>query len=263
MASFYAKFYTKMAISQTNKKSSSLIFGARAVIETIQAGQTIEKVFLQRRHASTQAKELQALLQQYSIPFGYVPIEKLNRLTRGNHQGVAAIVSPIAFPSLEMLVPTIFEQGRSPLLIVLDGVTDVHNVGAIARTAICMGVDALVVPIYGSASISGAAMKTSAGALATLPVCRVPNLTTALHYLQASGLTLVACDADASQSPQEIDFNLPTALVFGAEGTGIAPTHLNLATHRVSIPMRGPIASLNVSVAAGIVLYEAFRQRDT
>lgn len=251
-----------MTESRTKKRPSGLIFGTRAVVETLRSGQTIEKVFLQRRLAAPQTTELQTLLRHHNVPFGFVPVEKLNRLTRGNHQGVAALLSPIAFPTLENLVPTLFEQGKAPLLLVLDGLTDVHNVGAIARTAVCLGADGLVVPHSGSASLSGAAMKTSAGALATLPVCRVANTATALRYLQGSGLALVACDAQASQPLQEIDLSLPTALIFGSENQGIAPNHLRLATHRVHIPMLGPIASLNVSVAAGIALYETFRQRN-
>ncbi|AXI24592.1 group 3 [Cardinium endosymbiont of Sogatella furcifera] len=237
------------------------IFGCRAIIEIIRAGQTIDKVFFQNKLKTACVKELYNLVRQHEIPFSYVPIEKLARMVRGNHQGVVAILSPIVFTPLDGLVQATFEKGKAPLIVVLDGVTDVHNVGAIARTALCMGVDALVLPTQGSAALTGAAMKTSAGALATLPICRVADLSKALRYLQASGLTLLACHAQAAQLLYKVDLTLPTALLLGGEGSGIAAKHLSIATHHICIPMQGPIASFNVSVAAGIMLYEVFRQR--
>ncbi len=247
------------------KKASSaplsLVFGCRAVIETIHAGRTIEKVFFQKKNKLAQVKTLYDLVRKHEIPFSYVPIEKLDRMARGNHQGVVATLSPIVFTPLDIVVQTTFEQGKSPLIVVLDGVTDVHNIGAIARTALCMGVDALVLPTQGSAALGGMAMKTSVGALATLPICRVADLSKAIRYLQESGLTILACHADAEQLLYKIDLKLPIALILGGEGTGIALKHLRLASHSICIPMQGPIASFNVSVAAGIILYEVFRQR--
>lgn len=239
----------------------SLIFGYRAVMETILAGRAIEKVFLQKRLRTPLAGELLGLMRAHGVPFSYVPIEKLKRLAYGNHQGVVAVLSPIAFSLLEVVVQTTFEKGKVPLIVVLDGVTDVHNLGAIARTAVCMGVDALVLPTQGSASLAGAAMKTSAGALATLAVCRVASLSVALQYLHESGLTILACYENATQALYEADFKLPTALILGGEASGITAKYLRFATNHIGIPMQGPITSLNVSVAAGIILYEAFRQR--
>jgi len=240
--------------------SLNLIFGCRAVIETIRAGQTIEKVFFQKNKIAP-AKDLYNLVCKYEIPFSYVPIQKLERMTRGNHQGVVAVLSPIGFTPLDQVVQAAFEKGKAPLIVVLDGVTDVHNIGAIARTALCMGVDGLVLPTRGSAMLTGAAMKTSAGALATLPICRVTDLRKGLHYLQESGLNILACDAQAKKALHTVDCKLPIALILGGEEIGIAVKHLSLATHHICIPMQGPIASFNVSVAAGIILYEVFRQR--
>ena len=239
----------------------SFIFGSRAVIETIRAGQAIEKVFFQKKIKTALSKTLYSLVRTHEIPFSYVPVEKLDRMARGNHQGVVAIVSPIVFTPLDLVVQATFEKGKAPLIVVLDGVTDVHNIGAIARTALCMGVDALVLPTQGSAALAGAAMKTSAGALATLPICRVADLNKALAYLQESGLTILACHAEAAQLVYKVDLKLPIALILGGEDTGIAAKHLKRATDHICIPMQGPIASFNVSVAAGIILYEVFRQR--
>lgn len=239
----------------------SLIFGARAVIETIRSGRTIEKVFLQQKTYTTLLRELYNLVRKHEVPFSYVPVEKLDRMAHGNHQGVVAILSSIVFAPLDLVVQTTFEQGKIPMLVVLDGVTDVHNIGAIARTALCMGVDALVVPTQGSGALDGAAMKISAGALATLPVCRVADLSKALRYLEESGLTIVACHAEAERSLHTIDLTVPIALILGGEEGGISSKILKLAAHHMAIPMQGHIGSFNVSVAAGIALYEAFRQR--
>ncbi|ROT47561.1 23S rRNA (guanosine(2251)-2'-O)-methyltransferase RlmB [Candidatus Cardinium hertigii] len=249
----------------TSKKAPitplNLIFGTRAVMESILAGRTIEKIFLQRKFHTSFLKELYDLIHTHEIPFSYVPIQKLQRLANGNHQGVVAVLSPIAFVSLDRIVQTTFEKGKAPLILLLDGVTDVHNVGAIVRTACCMGVDALVLPTQGSASLSGAAMKTSAGALARLPLCRVANVSNALGYLQSSGLAIVACHEQANQALYQVDLKMPMVLILGGEGTGIATEHLKWAMHHIKIPMHGTIASLNVSVAAGMVLYEVLRQR--
>ncbi|WP_339044704.1 23S rRNA (guanosine(2251)-2'-O)-methyltransferase RlmB [Cardinium endosymbiont of Tipula unca] len=249
-------FSKKTSITRKN-----LIFGSRAVMETILAGKTIEKIFLQRALKGPRSKELYDLIAAHEIPLKHVPIEKLNRLVHGNHQGAVAVLSPVEFAPLEVIIQTTFEKGKVPLILVLDGVTDVHNFGAIARTAACMGVDALVVPMHRSASVAGAAMKTSAGALALLPVCRVASLKVALQYLQESGLLLFACHEKATQTLYKSDLSLPTAIILGGEDVGIAVEHLKLTDYQVKIPMQGPIASLNVSVATGMVLYEVLRQR--
>ena len=237
------------------------IFGTRAIIETILAGKTIDKVFIDKAANSPLHKELLGLIKQHQIPYSLVPAIKLNKLTQKNHQGAVAYLAPIALASLHHVVQASYEQGRAPLLLLLDGITDVRNFGAIIRTATCAGADAVVVPSQGSASISGEAMKTSAGALAHMPICRVGSLKEAIRHLKASGLQIIACHEKATDSLYRTDLNLPLAILLGAEDQGIAPQHLKLVDKAVQIPMFGPIASLNVSVAAAIILYEYVRQQ--
>lgn len=238
----------------------SLIFGTRAIIETILAGKPIDKVFVDKTINNALHKQLLSLVKQHEIPCSYVPTVKLNRLTSKNHQGAVAYIAPITLVTLSHVVQTSYEQGKTPLLLLLDGITDVRNFGAIVRTAACTNVDAVVIPSQGSASLSGEAMKTSAGALAHLPICRVGSLREAIRYLQASGLQTIACHQQATNMLYHTDLNLPLAFILGAEDQGIAPQHLKLADKNVRIPIAGPIASLNVAVAAAVILYEHMRQ---
>jgi 23S rRNA (guanosine2251-2'-O)-methyltransferase len=238
------------------------IFGTRAIIETILAGQTIDKVFVDNAASTPLHKELLSLIRQQKIPCSHVPTVKLNKLTSKNHQGAVAYLSPIALASLSHVVQASYEKGKTPLVLLLDGITDVRNFGAIVRTAACANVDAVVIPSQGSASVSGEAMKTSAGALAHLPICRVGSLKEAIDELQASGLQIMACHEKAPNSLYHTDLRLPLAILLGAEDNGIAPQHLKLADKNIRIPMFGPIASLNVSVAAAIILYEHIRQQE-
>lgn len=237
------------------------IFGTRAIIESIQAGKTIDKVFIDKASKSPQVRELSALLRQHRVPCSQVPAVKLQKLTTKNHQGAVALLSPIDFVPLSQVVQHSYEQGRVPLILILDGITDVKNFGAIVRTAACTGVDAVVVPMQRSAALGGDAMKTSAGALAHVPICREANLKEALKYLRASGLHLVACHEKTTHTLYATDLDLPLALLLGAEDRGISPEYLKLVDSQATIPMMGPIASLNVSVAAGVALYEVIRQR--
>ena len=237
------------------------IFGTRAVIETILSGKTIDKVFINKSLKNPLNKELTLLIQQHKIPCKYVPIENLNKITRKNHQGVIAYIAPITFAALSEVIAASYEQGKAPFIIILDGVTDMHNFGAIVRTALCAQIDAIVIPMQGSAAIGGGAMKTSAGALAHLPICRVKNIGTTIHYLQESGLQVIACHEKTKKLPYTTDFTLPTALIFGSENVGISPAHLKIVNAHLQIPMGGPITSLNVSVAAAVVMYEGVRQR--
>jgi 23S rRNA (guanosine2251-2'-O)-methyltransferase len=230
-------------------------------METILAGKTIDKVFVDRDVRNPLHRELLSLVRQHKIPCSHVPAVKLNKLTTKNHQGAVAYVTPIALASLSHIVQAGYERGQTPLLLLLDGITDVGNFGAIVRTAACTRVDAVVIPIQGSASLSGETMKASAGALAHLPICRVGNLKEAIHELQASGLQVIACHEKATQSLYHTDLNRPLAIILGSEDQGISPQHLRLADENVHIPVLGPIASLNVSVAAAVVLYEHVRQR--
>jgi 23S rRNA (guanosine2251-2'-O)-methyltransferase len=240
---------------------SPFIFGTRATIETILAGKPIDKVFIDKTASSPLHRELLSLIRQHEIPCSHVPVIRLHKITKKNHQGVIAYLAPVALASLSHVVQTSYEQGKTPLILLLDGITDVRNFGAIVRTAACTNVDAVVIPSQGSVSVSGEAMKTSAGALAHLPVCRVGSLKEAIHELQESGLQIIACHERASDSLYHTDLNLPLAILLGAEDRGIAPQHLKLVDKHVHIPILGPIASLNVSVAAAVVLYEYVRQQ--
>lgn len=238
-----------------------MIFGIRPVIEAIESGKEIESLFIQRGISGELIAELRNLLRMNDIPFQQVPIEKLNRITRKNHQGVIAFISPITYQHIEDIIPALYEKGEVPLILLLDGITDVRNLGAIARTAACAGVHALIVPKKGSAEINPDAIKTSAGALFTIPVCREQSLVKTARFLQDSGLQLVACTEKTNESIYGTDYTLPTAFILGAEDVGISSDLIRFADRLAKIPMIGDIASLNVSVSAGVIIYEAIRQR--
>jgi len=250
-------------INYKNKQrpEKDMIFGIRAVIEAIQAGKEIDKILMRRDMTSELSRELFAALNGMHVPVQYVPLEKLNKLTVKNHQGAIAFISPVAYQRIEDIIPGIYEQGKMPFIVVLDGITDVRNFGAIARTCECAGVDAIVIPTKGGASISADAIKTSAGALLSIPVCREENLGNALKFLVASGIKLVAASEKATKNYTQAILSEPIAFIMGAEDEGVSPDHLRLCDEMVSIPMSGSIASLNVSVATGVLLYEAVRQR--
>lgn len=238
-----------------------MIFGIRAVIEAIDAGKEIDKIMMRRDMSSDLARQLQAKLTQTPTPIQRVPLERLNRFTDKNHQGVIAFMSPIVFQHIEDIIPAIYEEGRTPFLVVLDGVTDVRNFGAIARTCECAGVDAIIIPTRGGSAINADAVKTSAGALHSLPVCRTENLGNCMKFLSASGIKLIAATEKATQNYTECSMTEPIALVMGSEDTGIDPDRLKLCNAQVRIPMQGKIASLNVSVSACVLIYETIRQR--
>ena len=240
-----------------------MIFGIRAVIEALQAGKDIDKVLVKKELQGDLAKELFAALKGTLIPVQKVPVERLNRITRKNHQGVVAYISAVTYQRVEDWVPFLFEQGKSPLLVMLDGITDVRNFGAIARTCECAAVDAIIIPNKNSVSVNADAVKTSAGALHTLPVCREQSLHNCVSYLQKCGIRVVAASEHATHAYTDATFTEPTAIVMGAEDVGVSPDILRICNDTVSIPICGKIESLNVSVAAGIVVYEAVRQRNT
>ena len=241
--------------------NNEMIFGVRAVLEALDAGKEIDKILIKRDIQSELSRELFAALKGRTIPIQRVPVEKLNRITRKNHQGVIAFISAVEYASVETVVPTLFEEGKNPLLVLLDGITDVRNFGSIARTCDCAGVDAVIIPMHGSVTVNADAVKTSAGALHTLPVCREKNITETLKYLKASGLRIVCATERGKMNYTHSDFNAPVCIVMGAEDTGIPAEHLALCDDWVSIPQYGRIESLNVSVATAVVLYECVRQR--
>ncbi len=240
---------------------SEMIFGVRAVLEAIEAGKEIDKILVKKDIQSDLSKELFAALKGTLIPVQRVPVERINRITQKNHQGVVAFLSSVTYQKTEDLVPTLFERGKAPFFVMLDGVTDVRNFGAIARTCDCAGVDAVILPAKGSVSVNADAMKTSAGALHTLPVCREKSLKTTLQYLKDSGFRLIAATEKGDYEYTKGEYTGPVCLVMGAEDTGVAYEHLALCDEWVKIPVLGKIQSLNVSVAAGILMYEVVRQR--
>ncbi len=244
------------------KSKSSLIFGIHPVNEAIRSGKPIDKVLIKLGFKSETLPGLFPALKDQNIPFQYVPLEKLNRLTGGNHQGIIALVSELEYTELDKLVPMLFDQGKLPVIVLLDSITDVRNLGALARSAECSGMDALVVPSKGSAQINADAIKTSAGALNNIPVCRVNSLEDAAKYLHDSGFQLVAATEKAEDFMYTADFNKPVALILGAEDTGIDPKLLKMADVLVKIPMYGAIQSLNVSAAASVLFFEIVRQRN-
>lgn len=237
------------------------IFGIRAVMEAIEAGKDIDKVFIKKDLQGELVGELFEMIKQYGIVTQRVPIERINKITRKNHQGVVAILSAVTYHSLENLVPQLYEDGILPFIVVLDGITDVRNFGAISRTCECVGANAVVIPERGSVSVNADAVKTSAGALHHLLVCRERNVVSAVKFLKENGYQIVAASEKASISYTEADYTGPIALVMGAEDIGISPEVLRLCDTFVSIPMFGNISSLNVSVAAGVMMYEVVRQR--
>lgn len=242
-------------------EKNEMIFGVRAVIEAIQAGKEIDKILIKKDIQSDLARDLFVILKQTSIPIQRVPVERIDRITRKNHQGVVAFISPVTYQHTEDLVPFLFEQGKNPLFIMLDGITDVRNFGAIARTCECAGVDAIIIPSKNSVSVNADAVKTSAGALLTLPVCREHNLTQTLRFLKSSGFKIVAATEKGDYDYTKADFSSPTCLIMGAEDKGVSYDNLALCDEWVKIPLFGSIESLNVSVAAGILIYKAIEQR--
>jgi len=237
------------------------IYGIRAVMEALEAGKTLDKVFVQKGLQGNLFRELLSLLQQSQVPVQYVPVEKLNRLTKKNHQGVVATLSPVDYHNFEDLVISVTESGATPLFLVLDHLSDVRNFGAIIRTAECTGVSGIILPKQGSASIGEDMVKTSAGAIFNIPLCKVDNLIDTIYYLQGSGIKVIGATEKASSLLYQLNLTEPLAIVMGAEDTGISKGVLKVLDERAKLPIQGEISSLNVSVACGAFLYEVVRQR--
>ncbi len=243
-------------------EKDDFIFGTRAVIEAINTGKNIEKVYIKTGLNNELYQQLLLLIKENEIAFQFVPLEKINRITRKNHQGVLAFISPVEFTDIEMLLPVIFESGKDPLLLVLDQITDVRNFGAIARSAECAGVDAIIIPEKGMARIGADAIKTSAGAIHHIPICKVNNLYRTVQYLQNSGVQIIAATEKAELIYTNGNFKTPLAIVMGSEESGISQSILNIVDQKLKIPLLGNIESLNVSVSAALMIYEAVRQRN-
>ena len=237
------------------------IFGIRAIIEAVNAGETIDKVFLQKGLRGELFSELESLLNRNSINKSYVPIEKLNRLTKKNHQGAVAQISPIEFHDLETLVMSVTESGKTPLFLLLDQLSDVRNFGAIIRTAECTGVNGIIIQKKGGAPVNGDTIKTSAGAVFKVPICKVDHIKDAVFYMQASGIKVIAATEKTNNTLYDVSFIEPCAIIMGSEGRGINPSILKVVDAKAKLPLLGEIESLNVSVACGAFLYEVVRQR--
>jgi 23S rRNA (guanosine2251-2'-O)-methyltransferase len=237
------------------------IFGIRAIIEAINSGEIIDKVFLQKGLKGELFSELEFVLRQKSINSSYVPVEKLNRLTKGNHQGAVAQISPIDFYDLETLVTEVVESGKTPLFLLLDQLSDVRNFGAIIRTAECTGVDGIIIQKKGGAPVNGDTIKTSAGAVFKVPICKVDHIKDAVFYMQASGIKVIAATEKTNDTLYDVSFIEPCAIIMGSEDRGINPSILKVIDEKAKLPLLGTIESLNVSVACGAFLYEAVRQR--
>lgn len=243
------------------KEDENLIYGIRAVIEAIDAGRELNKILIQQGLQGDIFKELKDKLKGTDLVSQMVPVQKLNKLTQNNHQGVVAFASPVDYQKLEDVISGVFESGETPLIFVLDRITDVRNLGAIARSAECHGVHAIVIPARGNAGITADAIKTSAGALNKIPVCRENHLKDAILLLKQSGIKVIACTEKTDQLIYDADFTQPLAIIMGSEEDGVSKEYLKVSDEKVMIPMGGTIASLNVAVSAGIVMYEANRQR--
>jgi 23S rRNA (guanosine2251-2'-O)-methyltransferase len=250
--------------SRENKKNDDqLIYGIRPVMEAINAGKEIDRIFITRNATGLLMSELKTLLKEKEILWQEVPIERILKITRNNHQDVICYISPVSYSNLGDILPGIFERGETPLILLLDRITDVRNFGAIARTAECAGVHAIVIPYRGAAQVTADALKTSAGALNIIPVCRENNLRRTIEYLQQSGLRVVAATEKGDKDFFSADLTGPCAIIMGSEESGISDDLIRSSDELVKIPIFGSISSLNVSVACGVLLYESVRQRNS
>ncbi len=244
-------------------EENSIIFGIRAVQEALLSNQSIDKIYLQIGLQGVNYQELNSLIRKKGIATSIVPLEKLNTLTKfQNHQGVVAKMAPVEYIDLETLVENVIGKVEKPLFLLLDNITDVRNYGAIIRTAECTGVHGIIIPKTGSATLSGAGIKTSAGAAFKIPLCKVDHLKDAVYYLQSAGISVIAATEKTDQAIYKLDLNTPLALIMGSEDKGINPSVLKIVDNKAKLPLLGSIDSLNVSVACGAILYEIVRQRN-
>ncbi len=242
-------------------EKTTQIYGIRAVMEAINANEPIDKVFIQKGLKGDLSREMETLLRKKGISASYVPVEKLNRITKNNHQGVVANISPVDFLSIEELVAQVAEKETAPLFLLLDQLSDVRNFGAIIRTAECTGVDGIIIQKRGAAPVTADTVKTSAGAAFRVPIAKVDHIKDAVFFLQASGIQVVAATEKTDNTLYEVSLSAPTAIIMGSEDQGISPSILKASDHMAKLPMLGTIGSLNVSVACGVFLYEVVRQR--
>lgn len=244
-------------------EKTQTIFGTRAVMEAVRSGREIEKIYVQAGLSNDLIKELISEAKHRGVPYSFIPQQKLNHLGSKNHQGVVCILASIQYSKLEDIIDKCYSEGKEPFLLVLDRITDVRNFGAIARTAECAGIDAIIIPEKGNAPITADAIKASSGALNHLPVCRATDMKKLVKQLQENGIKVIACTEKTNADIYSADFKSPVAIIMGSEEDGISPELLKAADQTVKIPLRGKVGSLNVSVAAGIAIYEAIRQKSS
>ena len=244
------------------KHRENTIFGIHPILEALKSELVIDKLFLQKDSNNSKIQEIVTICEKSDVTINYVPLEKLNRLTKGNHQGVVAITSPISFYSLESLVENIIQEKEKPLFLILDQLSDVRNFGAIIRTAECTGVDAIIIQKKGGAPVTGDTIKTSAGAIFKIPICKVDHIKDAIFYLKASNIITIAATEQTNETIYDLNLNGPLAIIMGSEGKGVSKSVLNIVDQKAALPLLGNINSLNVSVACGALLYEVLRQRN-
>jgi 23S rRNA (guanosine2251-2'-O)-methyltransferase len=244
------------------KHRENTIFGIHPILEALKSELVLDKLFIQKDSNHSKIQEIVTICEKSDVTINYVPLEKLNRLTKGNHQGVVAITSPISFYSLESLIENIIQEKEKPLFLILDQISDVRNFGAIIRTAECTGVDAIIIQKKGGAPVTGDTIKTSAGAIFKIPICKVDHIKDAIFYLKASNIITIAATEKTNETIYDLNLNAPLAIVMGSEGKGVSKSVLNIVDQKAALPLLGDINSLNVSVACGALLYEVLRQRN-
>ncbi|MGB0838628.1 MAG: 23S rRNA (guanosine(2251)-2'-O)-methyltransferase RlmB [Chitinophagales bacterium] len=247
--------------NRNDEPKNQLIYGRHPIVEALKSEQAFDKIFIQRGIQGEQIKQIIHLAKEQNVPVQFVPLPKMNRLTRKNHQGVAGFLALITYYKLEDILSNVYAQGDIPLFLIADHITDVRNFGAIARTALATGVHGIVVPAKGAANINAEALKASAGALHQIPICKVRFLDEAIQFLQSNGLQVVASDLNTDTFFDQTTLDIPSAIILGAEGKGISPKYLKVADVIAKLPMSGNFDSFNVSVATGMVLYEVMQQR--
>ena len=242
-------------------KNNDIVFGTRPVLEAINSGKTLEKLFIQKNLKKEILEKIKSKLSNKKINISYVPKEKLNRITKKNHQGIICYISPISYQPIEEIIQRVFEKGKDPFVIILDRITDTRNFGAISRVADASGVDAIIIPEKESAIITSDSIKTSAGAINYIPICKVKSLRSTANFLKESGLKLVSCTEKGDKKFYDADLTSPCCIILGSENDGISNSLMDISDERLNIPMKGNVESLNVSSSASVILFEVVRQR--
>ena len=242
-------------------RNNDIVFGTRPVLEAINSGKTLEKLFIQKNLKKEILDKIKSKLSNKKINISYVPKEKLNRITKKNHQGIICYISPISYQPIEEIIQRVFEKGKDPFVIILDRITDTRNFGAISRVADASGVDAIIIPEKESAIITSDSIKTSAGAINFIPICKVKSLRSTANFLKESGLKLVSCTEKGDKKFYDADLTSPCCIILGSEKDGISNSLMDISDERLNIPMKGNVESLNVSSSASVILFEVVRQR--